>query len=75
MPVIHGAGPTAPVARRWKTQLNENAKVAAFARELPEANHNEIEGWERGARARAASRAVFLEDPEPHPRIKRRIEL
>ena len=48
IPVVHGAGLTAPVARRWKTQLNENAKVAAFASELPEANHNEIEGWEHG---------------------------
>ena len=49
VPVVHGAGPTAAVARRWKTQLNENAKAAAFWCELPEANHNEICGWERGA--------------------------
>ena len=43
--VIHGAERTAAPARRWKTQLNENAKVAAFASDLPEANHNEIEAW------------------------------
>lgn len=44
-PVIHGAGLTAPVARRWKAQINENAKRPAFFSELPEANHNEICAW------------------------------
>jgi glucose/mannose-6-phosphate isomerase len=71
VPVIHGAGPTAAVARRWKTQINENAKAAAFFSELPEANHNEICMWERSQ----DFSAVFLEDPDQHPRIKRRIDL
>ena len=74
VPVVHGAGPTAAVARRWKTQLNENAEMAAFFSELPEANHNEICGWERG-RAAAPFAGVFLEDPDQHPRVQRRIEL
>jgi glucose/mannose-6-phosphate isomerase len=74
VPVIHGAGPTAAVARRWKTQLNENAETAAFWSELPEANHNEICAWERG-RATAPLAGVFLEDPDQHPRVSRRIEL
>jgi glucose/mannose-6-phosphate isomerase len=74
VPVIHGAGPTAAVARRWKTQMNENAEAAAFWSELPEANHNEICGWPRG-RAAAPFAAVFLEDPDHHPRIQRRVEL
>ena len=55
------------VAYRWKTQINENAKVPAFSAELPEADHNEIVGWE-GARSSAASRAVFLEDSPASPR-------
>jgi glucose/mannose-6-phosphate isomerase len=74
MPVIHGSGPTAAPARRWKTQLNENAGMAAFWSELPEAGHNEICSWERGARAAPLS-AVFLADSDQHPRIRRRIEL
>jgi glucose/mannose-6-phosphate isomerase len=74
IPVVHGAALAAPAARRWKTQLNENAKVAAFASELPEANHNEIEGWEHGRELGSLS-AVFLEDPGAHDRIKRRIEV
>ena len=74
LPVVHGAGPTSAVAARWRTQINENAELAAFASELPEANHNEICGWERG-RAAAPLSAVFLCDPDQHPRIQRRIDL
>jgi glucose/mannose-6-phosphate isomerase len=74
LPVIHGNGTSAPAAVRWKTQLNENAKLAAFASQLPEADHNEICGWERG-RELAPMSAVFLEDSDQHPRITRRVEL
>jgi glucose/mannose-6-phosphate isomerase len=74
VPVIHGAGATVAVARRWHTQLGENANAAAFWSELPEANHNEIAGWERGA-VMAPLAAVFLEDPDQHPRVGRHIEL
>ena len=70
-PVICGAQLTASVAYRWKTQLNENAKVHAFASDLPELNHNEIEGWNEAERFSA----VFLEDPEQHPRVRRRVEV
>ena len=43
-PVVYGAGSMAPVAHRWKTQLNENAKSWAAFEPMPEANHNAIEG-------------------------------
>ncbi|MGI9080893.1 MAG: bifunctional phosphoglucose/phosphomannose isomerase [Thermoleophilaceae bacterium] len=74
LPVVHGAEATAAPARRWKTQLNENAKVAAFASELPEANHNEIEAW-RWAHDHAPIAAVFLTAAGLHPRATRRLEL
>jgi glucose/mannose-6-phosphate isomerase len=74
VPVIHGAGPTVAPARRWRTQINENAKSLALWAELPEANHNEICAWERG-RGVAPVAGVFLEDPDQHPRVRRRIEL
>jgi glucose/mannose-6-phosphate isomerase len=74
VPVIAGAGLTAPVAYRWKTQINENAKSPAFAHELPELCHNEIVGWEQaGAFGRFS--AVFIDDSDLHPRVRRRIEL
>jgi glucose/mannose-6-phosphate isomerase len=71
---IVGAGPTIPVAYRWKTQLNENAKVPAFSHELPELDHNEIVGWV-GADGLGRFTAVFLDDPDLHPRERRRIAL
>jgi glucose/mannose-6-phosphate isomerase len=48
-PVVWGAeGIGAVAAMRWKTQFNENAKVPAFASEIPELDHNEVEGWSPG---------------------------
>jgi glucose/mannose-6-phosphate isomerase len=72
IPVITGSDLTAPVAYRWKTQANENAKLPAFSSVLPEADHNELEGWS-GAERRFA--AIFLEDRDQHPRERRRFEL
>jgi glucose/mannose-6-phosphate isomerase len=70
--VIYGSDLTAPVAYRWKAQLNENAKAPAFASVLPEADHNELEGWPG---VDGAFSAVFLEDRDQHPRVRRRFEL
>ncbi|HEU5105969.1 MAG TPA: bifunctional phosphoglucose/phosphomannose isomerase [Solirubrobacterales bacterium] len=71
--VIYGSDLTAPVAHRWKTQINENAKQLAFYSELPEADHNEVCGW--GSEEAGAMAAVFLEDCDQHPRERRRFEL
>ena len=43
--VIYGGGILSGMARRWKTQLNENAKVWAFFEALPEALHNSVEAF------------------------------
>jgi glucose/mannose-6-phosphate isomerase len=74
IPQIAGAGLTVPIAYRWKTQINENAKAPCFANELPELDHNEIAGWE-GAKELGHFSAVFLDDSDLHPRIRQRIEL
>jgi glucose/mannose-6-phosphate isomerase len=71
-PVICGSDLTASVAYRWKTQVNENAKVHAFASFLPEADHNELEGW---SGADGGFAAIFLEDRDQHPRERERFEL
>jgi glucose/mannose-6-phosphate isomerase len=74
VPQIAGAGLTVPIAYRWKTQINENAKVPSFHGELPEIDHNEIVGWQ-GAAELGRFSAVFLDDSDLHPRIRQRIEL
>ncbi len=72
--VVYGSDLTAPVAYRWKCQINENAKQPAFSSTLPEADHNEICGWSAEAGADSMA-AVFLEDCDQHPRERRRFEL
>jgi glucose/mannose-6-phosphate isomerase len=74
VPVLYGAGSTATIAYRWKTQFNENAKIPAFCHELPEADHNELVGW-AGAAELGRFSAIFLEDSDTHPRIADRVEL
>jgi len=73
--VVYGAELTVAAARRWKTQVNENAKLAAFASELPEADHNEICAWNPDVAGGGALAAVLLEDRGQHPRLARRFEL
>ena len=67
-PVVWGADGLASVAAaRWKTQLNENGKVPAWASALPELDHNEVVGWhgDRGA----PSFVVALRHEGEHPDV------
>lgn len=65
---VHGFVPVAispagmgSVARRWKTQMNENAKQHCFFGTYPEISHNEIVAWLRDLRSDGFV-ALFLED-------------
>jgi glucose/mannose-6-phosphate isomerase len=69
LPVVFGAGVLAPVARRWKTQLNENSDVWAVWEELPEADHNTIVGFALPREVAERVHAVFLYHPMLHPRV------
>jgi glucose/mannose-6-phosphate isomerase len=78
IPAFYGSDLTTPVAYRWKTQVNENAKWPAFSHELPELDHNEIVGWQGLDPASGDSpalSAVFLTDRDQHPRVRERFEL
>lgn len=72
--VICGFGATAPAARRWKTQLNENAKTPAVFSELPELDHNEIVGFGGDPELLSHLRVVALDDPLGDKRIRRRLQ-
>lgn len=66
-----GSPLTAAVAQRWKTQINENAKAPAWWSVLPEADHNEIVGWESLKEITSRSVAVVpLRDRADHPRVE-----
>lgn len=72
IPVIYGAGLMAPVARRWKTQMNENAKAWATFEPMPEANHNAIEGSLNPRELSDALYVVELRDPTEEKEIAAR---
>ena len=45
IPIIYGSTRFLPVVMKWKTDINENAKIHAFYNVYPEFNHNEINGF------------------------------
>ena len=71
---IYGAGLMAPVARRWKTQLNENAKAQAAFELLPEADHNTLQGIEQPETEFGKTMSIFLRAAHNHPRDELRAE-
>jgi glucose/mannose-6-phosphate isomerase len=73
VPLVYGAGPLAAVAYRWKTQLNENAKMQAFSHAFPELAHNEIEGW--GGSPAGTFAAVMLRDGGEAPDVRRLMDV
>ena len=77
VPIFHGArGLGAVAARRWKTQVNENAKRPAFSGEQPEVCHNELCGFaDEPAATRGAFSLVSLVMPQDDRRVTRRAEL
>ncbi|HEY7737645.1 MAG TPA: bifunctional phosphoglucose/phosphomannose isomerase [Candidatus Limnocylindria bacterium] len=62
-PVVYGAETMAPVAHRWKTQFNENAKAWASYEPMPEANHNAIEGSLNPRELADAPFVIEIRDP------------
>jgi len=66
-PVIYSSARVSGVARRMKNQLNENSKMPSKFELLPEAIHNDIEGWKRLNMAEEESipfSIVFIRDIE-----------
>ncbi len=72
---VFGSGVLAPVARRWKGQLNELAKAWASFDTLPEADHNTVAGVENPELFLTQMSAIFLRAPSDHPRNRLRSEL
>lgn len=73
LPVVYGGPLTATAAYRWKTDLEENAKLLAVAGAVPEMNHNEIEVW--GGSGARALHAVLLREDREAPEIAGRFAL
>lgn len=76
VPIVYGSSRWAGVvAYRWKTQINENAKVHAFAHAQSELSHNEILAWQ-GCDAQTIEAAVVnIRDRDESARVRKRVEV
>jgi glucose/mannose-6-phosphate isomerase len=72
---VWASGLLAPVARRWKTQINENADTHASFELLPEANHNTLQGIVEPAKHFGGSMHVFLYAAHDEERNRLRVKL
>jgi glucose/mannose-6-phosphate isomerase len=73
--MVFGSDFLEPVARRWKTQLNELAKAWAQFEVLPEADHNALAGLAQPENSLPSAMALFLRGSTCHPRNLIRAEL
>ncbi len=72
---VMGAGVLAPVARRWKGQVNELAKAWAQFDYLPEGDHNTTAGINFPEEQLAKMMVIFLRAASDHPRNRLRADL
>ena len=71
LPFVYAESRFLALARRWKTQFEENAKRLAVFDELPELLHNAIVGWDATKKAEAARYApILLEWSEESPSVR-----
>lgn len=76
IPVMYAGEPLmAPVALRWRTQINENAKTFAHDLSIPEMNHNEILAWKNPSAALSDFHVIYLMDNNYPGKIKDRFEV
>ncbi|MDH4123908.1 MAG: hypothetical protein OEV21_07495, partial [Thermoplasmata archaeon] len=73
IPVVIAPSSMEAVARRWKTQMNENAKQHCFFGSFPEISHNEIVPWQRDARSGMLI-SVLLKDNQENEELSNRFE-
>ena len=73
--VVFGSGILSPVARRWKTQINELSKTWAQFEVLPEADHNTLAGILEPEDTLPHLMALFLRCPSDHTRNSLRSDL
>jgi len=71
---VYGTNEFAGVVKRWKNELNENAKVPVMWHILPEMNHNEIVGYQNTELNRNRV-VIFFRDRDETPEQRARIDI
>lgn len=72
IPIIYGSGILSEVARRWKGEFNENAKVASYYEVIPELNHNSLVGLKFPKDLRSKIFVIILQSKFDHQRNRLR---
>ena len=72
---VYGGGILSGVARRWKTQFNENAKSWALLELFPEAGHNAIAGIKWPSSVSQNSYGIILDSHILHDGMRIRYEV
>ncbi|MDA1196925.1 MAG: bifunctional phosphoglucose/phosphomannose isomerase [Nanoarchaeota archaeon] len=73
IPVVYSSASFSAIAKRWQTQINENAKYAAFHSTFSEMNHNEINSFMHMEKGTFSS--IILKDRKDHRAVKRRMSI
>ena len=72
IPIIYASEALGAIAFRWKTQINENAKMPAFYNVFSEMNHNEIAGYKSMDHKFSV---VMILDKNDNDRVKKRMNI
>lgn len=72
IPIVIGGGLLSPVAYRWMTQFNENAKHLSFTLVMPELCHNWINAMKFPQEVKAGLLVIVLQSKFDHPRNRLR---
>lgn len=75
VPVIYAANARRSIAYNWKIKFNENVKIPAFFNQVPELNHNEMNGFDVIDSTRVLSEKftfIFLRSELDHPHNQKR---
>lgn len=72
IPIIYSSTAFAPIAYRWKTQFNENAKTASYCHAFPELDHNELNGF---SNTKWPLHILILKDERDHKRVQKRMSI
>lgn len=75
LPIIYGSGILAGVARRWKGDVNENAKAASYFEIIPELNHNALAGLQFPKDLQTKIFVIMLQSKFDRPRNRLRANI
>lgn len=72
IPIVYASTRMGVISTRWKTDINENAKIHAWTHVFPEFNHHEILGYEN---LNGDYYCIMIKDEDDHPQIKKRMKI